>query len=425
MTEHGIEPSDATGPEIDWWTMLTDPDYLKSPYAELKRIRELKPVHQDPVTGVYFVLGYNEFRQMATAPEMGRDTRLWSNGWNREEVRQNDPLTYNLFSEFQPQMTNANAPDHRRQRAIYEKAYRAADLQTLLPMIENECARLLDALPRDEPVDFMDAFANPLSRSLARDAFQIPPDMEDQVARWIAALGLIGNIIMSPEQKQNAQTALRQFKDYLRDRLASGIDKPGEGFFGLALAAFSDGTMNEDESLNNLVTLIAGGTATATLLGNGLLTLLRHPEQFAKLRADRDLLTPAIEEMLRFEPGCSFILRVAIGDFQCGDVRIPAGSLAIGLMAATNRDPERFANPDVFDIGRHPNPHTVFGAGAHICLGKALVRMAAKAAFIALMDRFERIELAGEPVWWGHRSDQHGLHTLPLRLGPLRLGNGT
>ena len=425
MADPGFEQSGSSGPEIDWWTMLTDPDYLKSPYADLKRIRDLKPIHQDPVTGVYFVLGYNEFRQMATAPEMGRDTRLWSNGWNRDEVRQNDPLTYNLFSEFQPQMTNANAPDHRRQRAVYEKAYRASDLQTLLPMIEDECVRLLDALPQGEPLDFMDAFANPLSRSLARIAFQIPLDMEDQVAQWIAALGLIGNIIMSPEQKQNAQTALREFKAYLKARLASGIDTPGEGFVGLALAAFADGTMNEDETLNNLITLIAGGTATATLLGNGLLTLLRHPDQFARLRADRDLLNPAIEEMLRYEPGCSFILRVAIDDFQCGDVCIPAGSLAIGLMGSTNRDPERFTDPDVFDIGRQPNPHNVFGAGAHICLGKALVRMTAKAAFSALIGRYERIELAGEPVWWGHRSDQHGLHTLPLRLGPLRLGNGT
>jgi len=408
---------------VDWWALFADPDFLSSPYEELKRIRELAPVHFDAVSGVYFILGHNEFRRMAMAPEMGRDTRLWTDGWNSPENRKKDPLSYELFSAFQPQMTNANPPDHRRMRDVYEKAFRQTDLEAYLPMIEAECERLLDGLPPNTPVDFMEAVANPLARSIARIAFQIPPEMEEQVAGWVAALSLIGNIMMTPQQKKDALTALHGFKAYLRDRITSGNDRPGEGFVGLALAAYADGTMDEDESLNNLVTLIAGGTAIATLLGNGMLTLLRHPAQFEKLRSNRSLLRPAIEEMLRFEPGGSFIIRVAIRDFRCGDVLIPTGSLAVGLVAATSRDPECFPDPDAFDIARQPNPHTVFGVGPHICIGKALVRMTAGAAFAALFDRFGRIELAGEPVWWTHRSDQHGLHSLPLRLGPLRLGN--
>lgn len=397
--------------------MLTDPAYLSNPYAELKRLRELGPVHLEPGSGVYFVLGHHEFRNMAIAPEMGRDTQLWTNGWNRPETRQNDPLTYELFSEFQPQMTNANPPDHRRMKSVYEKAFRPDDLKSLLPMIEAECRRLLDYLPLDTSVDFMEVAARPLAQSVSRFGYNIPSEMDDQIAQWVAALAPIANIFMTPEQKQEAQTALREFKAYLRERFETGADKTEDGFFGLGAAAFADGTMNEEESLNNLVTLIAGGTATASLLGNGLLTLLRHPDQFEKLRADRALIKPAIEEMLRFEPGCSFILRVAISDYQCGTALIPAGSLAIGLMGATNRDPAGFTDPDVFDISRRPNPHTVFGVGAHICIGKALVRMTTQAALSALMDRFQRIELAGEPVWWTHRSDQHGLHSLPLRLG--------
>ena len=405
---------------VDWWALFADPTFLTSPYQELKRIRDLAPVHYDDVSGVYFVLSHDAFRRMAMAPEMGRDTRLWTDGWNNPKNKEQDPLSYELFSAFQPQMTNANPPDHRRMRDVYEKAFRQTDLEAYMPMIEAECERLLDGLPTDAPVDFMEAFANPLARSIARIVFQVPPEMKEQVAEWVAALSLIGNIMMSPAEKQNALTALRAFKAYLRERIASGIDRPGEGFVGLALAAFADGTMDEEESLNNLVTLMAGGTAIATLVGNGMLTLLRHPAQFEKLRSNRSLLRPAIEEMLRFEPGGSFIIRVAIRDFQCGDTLIPAGSLAVGLVAATSRDPECYADPDVFDIARQPNPHMVFGVGPHICIGKALVRMTASAAFTALMDRFGRIELAGEPAWWTHRSDQHGLHSLPLRLG-----NGT
>lgn len=417
MSDSSLNVSGSDNTEIDWWTMLTDPEYLKSPYAELKKIRELQPVHRDPATGVFFVLGYNEFRKMATAREMGRDTRLWTNGWNRDEVRRNDPLTYDLFSEFQSQMTNANPPHHRRQRGLYEKAYRADGLTAPVRMAAAESARLLDDLPVDEPFNFIDKVAVPLSRSIARDVFQIPPDMEAQVAEWIVDLGFIGNIMMTVEQKQNARTALRDFKDYLRRRFASRIDTPGEGFVGLALQGLADGTMDEEETLNNLVTLIAGGTAVVTLLGNGLLALLNHPDQMAKLRANPELLPSAIEEMLRFEPGCSFIIRVAIDDFQCGSERIPAGALAIGLMGATNRDPERFDDPDTFDITREHNAHHVFGSGAHICLGKTQVRMTAEVLFEKLLDRFGKIELAGEPVWWTHRSDQHGLHSLPIKVG--------
>lgn len=421
MTKTGetqVERSSAAhASAVDWWKMLTAPDFLVDPYADLKRIRELAPVHHDAVYDVYFVLGHSEFRRMATAPEMGRDTRLWTNGWNSEESKRRDPLSYELFSDFQPQMTNVDKLEHRRMRGVYEMAFRQNDLKIYIPMIKEVCRDLLDSVPVGTPIDFMDAFANPLARRVTQNVFQISPEVDEQIADWVDAISLLGNILMSPEQKRDAQSALRSFKAYLRERLISGMDEPGKGFVGLTLAALADGLMDEEECLNNLVTLISGGTATATLLGNGMLTLLKHPVSLERLRANRDLLRPAIEEMLRYEPGGSYIVRVANQDYQCGDVCIPAGALAIGLVAAISRDPEPFEAPDVFDIARQSNPHHVFGGGAHICLGKALVRMTAEVAFATLLDRFEQIELAGEPVWWTHRSDQHGLHSLPLQLG--------
>ncbi len=105
---------------IPWWSLLTDPAFLRDPHPELRRIRALGPVHLDPASGVYFVLGHEEFRLMARAPELGRDTRLWTHGWSRPESQQRDPLSYELFSEFQRQMVNANPPDHGRMRAVYE-----------------------------------------------------------------------------------------------------------------------------------------------------------------------------------------------------------------------------------------------------------------------------------------------------------------
>jgi cytochrome P450 len=402
--------------EIDWWTLFKDPAHLVDPYPELKRIRELAPIHHDSVSGVYFVLGYREFGRIARAPEMRRDTRLWTDGWHSPQSRQRDSASYRLYSEFQPQMTNTDGADHRRMRSVYEKAFRPGTIARYQPMVEALCRPLLDELPTDRPVEFMSEFARLLPHRVTRSLFELPPAMDDQLAQWIAALNLIGSIIMTAEQKRDAQAALREFKDYLRGHLASRRAEPGDGFIGIALAAFEDGTLDEDETLVNLVTLVSGGSATPTLLGSGMLALLKHPAQFARLRADRDLLRAAIEEMLRYEPGGNFILRVAASDFQCGEVRIPAGSLAIGLTGAINRDPARFDDPDRFDIGRRPNPHSVFGGGPHICLGAALVRMTAQVAFTAFMDRYRHIELACDPVWWIHRSDQRGLLALPLQL---------
>ncbi len=412
MTERDLPPA-----TIDWWTMLTDPDYLRDPYPDLKRIRELAPVHHDPASDVYFVLGHSEFAHMARAPEMGRDTQLWTNGWSTPDNKLRDPVSYELFSEFQRQMVNANPPDHKRMRSVYEKALRPAQVTQFLPMIEAECKRLVDALPVDAPVDFMTAFANHLPRLVSRNLFEIPPDMDDQLAHWSAALIKLGDIMMTPDQKREALASLREFKAWLRDHLAARRGDPGDGFIGLALGAFADGTMDEEETLNNLLGLISGNESTVTLLGNGMLALLKHPAQFDRLRANPDLIRTTIEEMLRYEPGINFILRVAISDYQCGEVRIPAGALAIGLVGAFNRDPARFEHPDAFDIGRQPNAHAIFGGGPHVCIGAALARMEGRATFTALLARFPRIELAGEPAWWVDRTNQRGLQTLPVRLG--------
>jgi cytochrome P450 len=406
----------APATEIDWWGLLTDPEFLKNPYPDLKRIRESAPIHFDPVSGIYFVLGYSEFRAMAKTPKMGRDTTFWANGWNSAENRVKDPETFELFTEFQPQMINANAPDHGRMRGVYEKAFRPNAMARYLTMIEAECAALVDALPVDADVDFMTAFANPLPHRISLNLFDLPAEMGPQISEWIAALSWLGNIIVTPEQKLDAKNAQRDFKAYLRGRLDACRADPGDGFMGLAVAAEADGVMDEEETLNNVAMLISGSRTTLTLLGNGMLSLLSHPDQFAHLRAHRELMKPAIEEMLRFEPGSSIIPRAGIDDYQCGGVHIPAGSLAIGLVGAINRDPACFENPDEFNIARPPKQHTVFGGGPHICIGKALARMTAEVAFSALMDRFASIELVGEPVWWTERSDQRGLHSLPLRF---------
>ena len=410
--------ADTAASDVDWWGLLTDRAYLENPYPELKKLRERGAIQRDARTGIYFVLGHREFASVLKAPQMGRDTRLWKAGWYNPEFEREDPVAYRLHCEFQPQMINVNDPDHRRMRSVFEPAFRSQAMAALNPMIEEEANRLLDAMPTDGPVNLIDAFAGPLPLRILCKLFDIPAAMDSQIGRWSAALIRVADVMISADQKRDALDSLLAFKAYLRDDLAARKGAPGESLMDMVMAAHADGQMDEDETLTNLVSmLIAGHETTVTLIGNGLLILLQNPDQMARLRAERDLMRPAIEEFLRYEPGGNMILRVAIDDYSVGGVLIPAGSLVIGLIGAVNRDPARFERPDEVDIGRSSNAHFTFGGGAHFCIGAPLARLEARIAVSALLDRFPRIDLDGRPEWRLDRLNARGLGNLPARIG--------
>ena len=415
MSEQGTA---ATGEGIDWWSILTDRAFLENPYDELKRLQALGPVHLDAASGVYFVLGHRAFLKVAKSSELGRDTRHWKNGWTAPDYRVHDPVGYRLFSEFQPQMINCDGAEHARMRKVYEPAFRSQAVRDVGALVEAEAAQLLDAMPRDGTVDFIEAFAGPLPLRVLCKLFDIPQSLDETVARWSASLIRIGDILMTPDQKSEALEALTQFKAFLREHIAARRARPGDSLMDLAIRAHDDGTLDEEETLTNLVSmLVAGHETTVTLIGNGLLLLLRHPDEMARLRADRSLLRTAIEEFLRMEPGGNMILRVAREDVEVEGTLIPAGAPVLGLVGAINRDPARFERADEVDIGRPANAQLTFGSGPHVCIGAPLARLEAHIAFSALLDRYGSIELAGEPEWRLDRLNARGLGRLPVRVG--------
>lgn len=415
MSEQGAA---ATGEGIDWWSILTDRAFLENPYDELKRLQALGPVHLDEASGVYFVLGHRAFLKVAKSSELGRDTRHWKDGWTAPDYRVHDPIGYRLFSEFQPQMINCDGAEHARMRKVYEPAFRSQAVRDVGALVEAEAAQLLDAMPREGTVDFIEAFAGPLPLRVLCKLFDIPQSLDETVARWSASLIRIGDILMTPDQKSEALEALTEFKAFLREHVAARRARPGDSLMDLAIRAHDDGTLDEEETLTNLVSmLVAGHETTVTLIGNGLLLLLRHPDEMARLRADRSLLRTAIEEFLRMEPGGNMILRVAREDVDVEGTMIPAGAPVLGLVGAINRDPARFERADEVDIGRPANAQLTFGSGPHVCIGAPLARLEAHVAFSALLDRYGSIELAGEPEWRLDRLNARGLGRLPVRVG--------
>lgn len=303
-------------------------------------------------------------------------------------------------------------------RKVYEPAFRSQAVRDVGALVEAEAAELLDAMPREGTVDFIEAFAGPLPLRVLCKLFDIPQSLDETVARWSASLIRIGDILMTPDQKSEALEALTEFKAFLREHVAARRARPGDSLMDLAIRAHDDGTLDEEETLTNLVSmLVAGHETTVTLIGNGLLLLLRHPGEMARLRADRNLLRTAIEEFLRMEPGGNMILRVAREDVEVEGTLIPAGAPVLGLVGAINRDPARFERADEVDIGRPANAQLTFGSGPHVCIGAPLARLEAHVAFSALLDRYGSIELAGEPEWRLDRLNARGLGRLPVRVG--------
>ncbi|WP_341893624.1 cytochrome P450, partial [Variovorax sp. YR752] len=185
---------------------------------------------------------------------------------------------------------------------------------------------------------------------------------------------------------------------------------------GLLIAAQDDGGgLSEDELLGNLILLfIAGHETTTNLIGNGALTLLRHPQQLARLRERPPLAASAVEEMLRFEGSVNMVARSTTAPYAVGDTLIPAGELIFFMLAPANRDPAVFADPDRFDIGRDPNPHLAFGAGIHFCLGAPLARLEGEIAFQRLLARYPALDLPDEPPRWRPWINLRGLEALTL-----------
>ncbi|GGD19238.1 cytochrome P450 [Aureimonas glaciei] len=400
---------------VDWWSTLSDPAFLANPYPELRRLQESGPVHHDAASGLYFVLGHRAFSRVAKSSGMGRDTRRWVGGWCSPEYRENDPVGFQLFSAFQPQMINSDGDEHARMRKVYEPAFRNQAMASMATLIENETKLLLDAMPDSGTVDFIEAFAAPLPLRVLCKLFDIPASMDETIARWSASLIRIGDVLMLPAQKQEALDALGAFKAFLREEIAARRHAGEDNLMGLAIRAHDAGTLDEEETLTNLVSmLVAGHETTVTLIGNGMLLLLRHPDEMERLRADRLLMRTAIEEFLRMEPGGNMILRVALEDFEVEGIVIPKGAPVIGLVGAINRDPARFERPDTLDIGRAANAQFTFGAGAHFCIGAPLARLEAQIAFTAILDRYARIDLAGTPEWRLDRMNARGLGSLPV-----------
>ncbi|WP_461124358.1 cytochrome P450 family protein [Saccharothrix stipae] len=299
-------------------------------------------------------------------------------------------------------MNHTDAPEHTRLRALVVRAFGARRVDALRPGVERIAEELLDAWAGRDVVDLVDTYAVPLPLRVIGELMGLPPADH-------AVLRELTEGLMDPERMVDAYLRLTGHLTGFAD-----TKEPGDDLTTALLADRDAGLLADAELVAMLALLItAGHETTVQLIGNGVLALMRNPDRWAALVADPGLVPAAVDELLRFDgPISPGVLRVATADVALGGAVISAGDLVLVSVAAANRDPRRFPDPDALVFGR--GAHLAFGHGAHYCLGARLARLEGEVALTALLRRYPRTTLAGGGVTWRYAISR-GVTALPVR----------
>ena len=390
---------------------LLDPEVLADPYALYHRLRSEDPVHWDPYLHIWVVTRYTDVvtvLQHFLANRTPRPEQLIALGLSALT-----PLAQVLVR----QMLFMDPPSHGRIRALVSTAFTPRQVEILHSHIQDITESLLDAVQARGHMDVIADLAYPLPAIVTAEMLGLPTSDWEQLTSWSADFAeALGNFQHNPDHSQRVLRSLGEMTAYFHAVVQERQKHPRDDLIGALLAAEVDGDcLSEEEVVANSIMLMTGGQETTTnLIGNGLLTLLRHPDQFTKLRMDPSLIPSAIEELLRYESPIQYTSRLAPDDVQMGGKTIRKGQAVIAIIGAANRDPERFPDPDRLDICRQDNRHLAFAWGPHFCFGAPLARLEGHIAFDAVLRRMPDLILSSGPVTWRENLGFRGLTALPI-----------
>jgi cytochrome P450 len=392
-----------------------DPQYVADPHAFFARLRATAPVQSATLRDgqvVWLLTGYAEAEAAFADPRLVKDPR---NARSLEGLARM-PVRPEAMQYLRANMLSRDPPDHIRLRRLVSKAFTPRMVEQLRPRVQAIADSLLDTVVGRGKMDLIDAYAFPLPITVIAEMLGIPAADRAQFRDWSdALLTAFGPVPAGPA----AVAAAKGLRRYLEARFEERRRAPTEDLITGLLQAEEAGDKLSQEELQGMVflLLVAGYETTANLIGSGVLALLQHPDQLARLRSDPALLPSAVEELLRFcAPVTTSSLRYAAEDVTTGDVVIPKGDMVLVVIAAANRDPARFPSPEGLDITRADNKHLAFGHSIHFCLGASLARLEGEIALGTLLHRMPdlRLGVAPEALTWRPNFAWRGLEKLPV-----------
>ncbi len=394
---------------------LLDPAILANPYPLYKRLREADPVHWDPFLHAWVATRYEDVIQVMLRFSADRTP-------TPEQLE-----AMGMMAELQPvaqvmvkQMLFMDAPAHTRLRAVCATAFTPARVANLRRHIQEIADQLIDRVLPAGRMDVIADFANPLPAIVTAELFGVPVEDHENLKNWSTDFAeMLGNFQHNPDRARGVLKSTENMLDYFRNAIRDQARHPRPGLVQSLMNAEVDGArLTEEEVIANLIVTMVGGQETTTnLIGNGLVSLLRNPDQLDLLKNDSSILSSAIEELLRYESPSQHTARLAPDDMVLGGKRIKKRQAVIAVFAAANRDPERFADPDTLDLRRPDNRHVAFAWGAHYCFGAPLARMEGQIAFETLLRRLPNLRLEPRELAWRENMGLRGLKSLEVSFG--------
>jgi cytochrome P450 len=401
-------------PHVD----LMDAGFKADPYPSYAELRSTAPVHRVSVPdgrSVWLITRYDDVLAILKDQRFVKD---WRDVLTPEQLAQIPPIPP-VMEPLSKNMLDTDPPDHERLRSLVSKAFTPRLIERMRPRVQAIADTLLDAVQDRSEMDLIDDYAFPLPIIVIAELLGVPAEDRNNFREWSDA-AVSGNTTQEHIEKVLIPH-MRALTDYLLTLFEDKRKNPKDDLVSALVQAEEAGDkLSEDELLGMVfLLLVAGHETTVNLIGNGVLALLQHPDQLQNLKEDLSLIKPAVEELLRYDgPVETSTERFASEDVAIGGTVVPRGEMVLVVLAAANRDPERFVDPDALDITRADNRHLAFGKGIHHCLGAPLARMEGQIAISTLLQRMPNLQLKGTPesLSWRPGLVLRGLRGLPVEF---------
>jgi cytochrome P450 len=365
-----------------------DPTFREQPHKYLDQLRSIEPVHQDREFDRVVLTRAEDIGAVLNDRSMGSDPRKSRPGsFSR--------LQLGVDENFQPSMLHMDDPDHKRLRDLVSRAFNQRAVDAARPQVVQIAARLLEEVAAEACFDVIEAYAKPLPTIVIAEMLGVDPADQQDFKLWSDTQMHFVNPRRTPEQKASMEWGKASLTSYFTEVIRKRRKQRGTDLISILISAEEDNEKLDESEINAVCQLLlaAGNVTTTDLIGNGVLALLRHPSEFARLRAHPELARDAVEEVLRYDSPVAQANRITAIPRQIGGCPVAAGqSITVSLIAG-NHDPSLHSNPDIFDIERSNKRHYSFGGGAHFCLGAPLARAEAQIALSMLVAKFPKLRL--------------------------------
>jgi cytochrome P450 len=369
-----------------------DPAFVRDPYPTYRLLLDETPVFHDESWELTFFARHADVTAILRDRRFGRDIRhvLPMDAIDRRTYPEHLPTWYRMirgsFIDLEP-------PDHTRIRSRVNRSFSRKRAELDRASVRAAIGRVLDAIEPGTEIDLIRDVATPIPITVIAEMMGIGPEDHRRLLDWSHAIVRVFDLNVSPDEEQVAERATAEFVEYLREIIDRRRDDPSDDLISELIHA--EDPLDEDDLVATCILVLnAGHEATVHAIGNGLLTLARHPGRLDALAGDPELVPAAVEELLRFDPPLHMFERWVLEDVDWNGHHLEQGSKVGLLFGAANHDPTVFDRPEVLDLGRDPNPHVAFGLGIHLCVGAPLARLELEEVFGAVANRFTAIDLA-------------------------------